>query len=139
MKLRIFVIDDEESIRDIFRMHLEDQGHEVLTADSPLACPVFSEHDCDNDLPCGHVLFVDYFFDDLNGLDFLEKLERKGCKGVSRNKILMTGGAALVDQERVKKIGCKVVQKPITLSQIDRIISEIIPSLDPEEKLAELH
>ena len=36
MKLRIFVIDDEESIRDTFKLHLEGQGHEVLTAPEPV-------------------------------------------------------------------------------------------------------
>jgi len=46
MKMRIFVIDDEECIRDTMQWHLEDQGHEVLTAHCPLICDIYQGYHC---------------------------------------------------------------------------------------------
>ena len=136
--MRIFVIDDEESIRDSFRMYLEDQGHEVLTADRPRSCAVFQGHDCDNDYPCGHLLLIDHFLPGMNGLDFIEMMGRRGCKGAVRNKVIMSGDTTAIDQNKADRLGCKVVQKPLTLGKLDQIIDEIQTTVDSNEKLAEL-
>jgi len=136
--VRIFIIDDEESIRDSFRMYLEDQGHEVLTADRPQACAVFQGHNCDKDYPCGHLLLIDHFLPGMNGLDFIEMMEKQGCRGMVRNKILMSGDSTAVDEDRVKRIGCKVIQKPFTFAMLDKVVDNAELAVDPDEKLADL-
>ena len=138
MNLRIFVIDDEESIRDSFRIHLEGQGHEVLTADKPHACAVFQGHDCDRDYPCGHMLLIDHFLPGMNGLDFIQMMEQRGCKGAMRNKVLMSGDTTAVDKEKAERLGCHIIQKPLTLGKLDQIVDEVQATVDLNEKLANL-
>jgi len=131
--LRIFVIDDEESIRDTFKWHLEDQGHEVMACDRPSTCTVFQDHDCQKERPCGHALFVDYYLPEINGLKFIEMMEKRGCKGATRNKILMSGDTTTIDEEKARDLGCRIIQKPITLDEVDAIIEEIERSFSPDE------
>ncbi|PLY03426.1 MAG: hypothetical protein C0623_01465 [Desulfuromonas sp.] len=138
MGLRVFIVEDEESIRDSLQMHLEDQGHEVLTCARPSECRVFSGHECDKNFPCGHALFVDYFMPEMTGLDFIESMEKGGCKGVTRNKIIMTGDSTAVDIDKAESLGCQVVQKPLTLDKLDKIIARIESKIDPGEKLADI-
>ena len=72
MKLRIFVIDDEECIRDTFRWYLEDQGHEVITAESPKTIINFSNNCNRRKHACGDVFFVDHNMPEMTGMTFLE-------------------------------------------------------------------
>ena len=135
MSLRIFVIDRNESIRDSFQLHLEEQGHEVLTASEPAVCDVFRGHDCTRDRPCGHALFISYHFSGMNGLDFIERMQQKGCKGSVRHKILMSGDTTVIDMHRAHRLGCRVLQKPVNLTQVDAIIKEIEQTVPANETL----
>jgi len=135
MALRIFVVDHEECIRDSFQLHLEEQGHEVLTANEPSSCLVYQGHDCTKDHPCGHALFIGYHLPKMNGLDFIEMMEDRGCKGIARNKILMSGNTTDIDLERAERLGCKVLQKPVSLQFIDQIVQEIEANVPEDETL----
>jgi len=138
MPLRIFVIDDEECIRDSLRWHLEDLGHEVITAADPSGCAVYAGHDCARDLPCGHVLFIDEHLPKMGGLDFIAMMVERGCKGLTRHKIVMSGNVGLSARERAVRLGCRLVQKPLTLAQVDAILAEILTECDVNERLAVL-
>mgnify|MGYP000238817580 CR=1 FL=1 len=122
MKLKIIVIDDEECIRDSFMWHLEDQGHEVITAEEPKMCDVYCKQACSKDGPCGHVLFVDYHMPQMTGLDFIEQMAAYGCMIPPANKIIMSGNVADIDEDRVRNAGCQLVEKPLSLARIDAII-----------------
>jgi CheY-like chemotaxis protein len=138
VSLRVFVIDDEACIRDTFKMYLEDQGHEVLTSDRPSGCAVYQGHDCQNDSPCGHALFIDYFMPGMNGLEFIEMMQKAGCKGMMQNKIIMSGDSTAIDQERAEELGCMIVQKPVSFHTLDKIIDTVQASVNSDEKLADL-
>lgn len=138
MKLRIFVIDDEESVRETFRMHLEGQGHEVVTASEPWICDVYCGRDCEEENPCGHLLLLDYHMPRMTGLEFVEAMARRGCKSATTNKIIMTSNTAAIDMDRVRKVGCQVVSKPLTLYELDNIVGTTVAIADPEQKLADL-
>jgi len=135
MPLRIFVIDREECIRDTFQLFLQDKGHQVITASEPEACLVYQGHDCTKDYPCGHVLFIGYNLPQMNGLDFIERMEERGCKGIMRNKILMSGNTTFIDMQKARQLGCRVLQKPVSLQAIERIISEIEVTVPADEAL----
>ena len=76
-----------------------------------------------------------YHFKKMNGLDFIEMMEKRGCKGSIRNKILMSGNLELVDLEKAKSLGCRVFQKPVSLNVIDELIFEIEESIPDNEQL----
>ena len=124
--MHIVVIDDEACIRDTFKWHLEESGHKVITLDSPIGCDVFNGHDCTKDTPCGDVLFIDYLLIGCNALDFVEKMTKKGCKGILRNKFLMSGNIDMVDRERANRLGCNLIQKPINFDELDNLLARCL-------------
>jgi len=138
MKLRVFVIDDEESIRLSLKWHLEDQGHEVMAAPEPMLCDIYQGHDCHEAHSCGDILFVDFNMPRMNGLEFLEKMRARGCKGDPRNKIIMSGATTAIDMERIERIGCQALQKPILLEKIDVLIEECKERISASRHLADL-
>jgi len=136
MALRILVIDREESIRDSFQLHLQDRGHEVLVWESPQECPVYRGHDCANDFPCAHVVFAGYHLQRMNALDLFELMEERGCKGAARNKFVMSGDTTKIDRQRAEQIGCHILQKPISLGQIEEIVEGFESRMPQEERLS---
>jgi DNA-binding response OmpR family regulator len=119
MKLKIFVIDDEKSIRDTFRWHLEDLGHEVFTFAAPAECDVQKHCACQKSIPCADALLIDYNMPGMNGLDFIEKQLTHGCKADSRNILLMSGDTSNIDMKKAAMLGCRVEQKPFSLESLE--------------------
>jgi DNA-binding NtrC family response regulator len=138
MKLRIFVIDDEESIRDTFNWHLTDNGHEVICIAEPTECAVYQGKDCDHDEPCGDILFIDKNMPKMTGLEFIEEMSKKGCKGMTKNKVLMSGSMTNEDIYRAKELGCLAIDKPVTLAKLDELVAEMKKLIPSDRKLAEL-
>lgn len=139
MKLRIFIIDDEKSIRNSFRVYLKLQGHEVRTSSKPTLCNVYHGRNCEKDAACADVLFIDYNLPGMSGLELLEKMEKGGCKAHPKNKILFSGDTSRIDRKRSELIGCQVRQKPLSFTQVDEIIAEANTRIDPHRKLATLN
>lgn len=138
MRLRIFVIDDEEGIRDTFRWYFEDLGHEVLTVSEPHSCQVYQGHDCQNDHSCGDLLFVDYTMPRMNGLEFVEHMVRRGCKGMTNNMFIMSGNIDVIDRQKAAKLGCRILEKPVSFKTLDKIVADIETEISPTRKLAAL-
>ncbi|PLX71677.1 MAG: hypothetical protein C0614_14290 [Desulfuromonas sp.] len=138
MKLRIFVIDDEPCITDTLNWHLSDQGHEVICAPEPTSCSIYQGGQCDHEHPCGDILFVDKSMPKMSGLDFVEHMNKKGCKGLAQNKVVMSGALEQKDIQKALELGCTVVHKPITLDQIDAMIEEMKKAIPSDRKLANL-
>jgi len=138
MKLRIFVIDDEECIRDAFKWHLESLGHEVITAARPEMCSVYQGHDCSLDAACGDMLIIDYNLPIMNGLDFVEQLQRRGCKGAIRRVMLLSGSLAEIDMTRAKVLGCEVRQKPLRLAELEVWVNDCAGDIPADRQLLDL-
>jgi CheY-like chemotaxis protein len=140
MKLRVFVVGSKDRIRDTIEMRLEELGHEVVTASEPMFCSFYrgEGHHCENDLPCGDVLLIDFNLPPMTGLKFIELLRDRGCLMPSANRILMAGVPSVIDRERVQKSGCLVFQKPLSLNQLDEIMVQSMEKLDSKRRLDDL-
>jgi len=138
MKLRIFVIDDEESIRDTMEWHLEEQGHEVITAESPVVCDTCYANIRQDPKPCADLLFVDYQMANMTGLDFIERMSSRGCRMDPLTKYIMSGNISAIDMAKVESIGCNVLQKPVTFDEIDRIVENRLLHVNQDRKLNDL-
>lgn len=112
-KLRIMIIEDELCIRDSLTWFLEDLGHEVIAAEIPADCHVYLGHTCKREISCTDVLLIDQHLPGMKGLDFIEVLVERGCKGITSNMLLMSGDSTSIDREKAKRLGCTVVQKPM--------------------------
>ncbi|NIV11908.1 MAG: response regulator [Aliifodinibius sp.] len=135
MKLRIFVIDDEEGIRDTLKWHLEGEGHEVVTAESPVLCENCYALTSQSPYPCADLLFTDYQMPHMTGLEFIEKMNSLGCRMDPYDKYLMSGNIDAIDLSKVQRVGCQVLQKPISFKQIDKIVESRIQDMSPEWEL----
>jgi len=138
LRLRIFVIDDEECIRDTFKWHLEELGHEVVTAAEPMLCDVYCGQDCQEDYPCGDLILCDYHMPKMNGLDFIEQMDRRGCNLPAKNKYIISGNTTAVDLKKAAVLGCHILEKPVSLERLEQITLEVKGNLDPRRKLADL-
>lgn len=67
MRIRILVIDDEESYCEILKYNLEKEGYEVDTADS-------AESALGYDLSIYHLMIVDIMMERLSGFDFAKRV-----------------------------------------------------------------
>ena len=68
MRIKILVIDDEESICEILKFNLEKEGYEVDTAYS-------AEEALDRDLSGYSLFIVDIMMDRLSGFDFAKRIK----------------------------------------------------------------
>lgn len=138
MQLRIFVIDDEECIRDTFRWHLEELGHEVVTAATPRVCDAYRNHDCQRELPCGDMLIIDYNLPKMNGLDFVEKMRRHGCIGMLHKVMLLSGSPTEIDMGRAERLGCDVREKPLRLHELEAWVEESARDIPADRLLIDM-
>jgi ActR/RegA family two-component response regulator len=74
----------------------------------------------------------------MTGLELIEAMQKRGCKGAPAHKFILTGDASVIDMERVKKVGCNILQKPIGLDQIKSIVENIEKNTSPDRKLNDL-
>jgi len=125
MPLKIFIIDDEESIRTTLKWHLEDLGHEVITAAQPLDCDILRGHHCNQDQACCNVLIIDYHMPGMTGLEFIEMLIRCGCRGCTANVLIISGYIGAIDLTKVQEFGCSVMQKPVSFAELEEWLKRV--------------
>lgn len=125
MPLKIFVIDDEESIRISIKWHLEDLGHEVVTAERPQFCDALLSHQCNQGSACGDALIIDYRMPGMTGLEFIEMLVQRGCRGSTSNMLVISGNTGDIDMARVRTLGCTVMQKPVSFAELESWLAEV--------------
>ncbi len=125
LSLKIFVIDDERSIRDSLKWYFEDLGHEVTVAAAPASCDVYQGHRCSQAVACGDALLIDYNMPGMTGLEFVERLKTRGCKGITSNMLIMSGNTLAIDLKKATELGCQVMQKPVSFAQLELWLGEI--------------
>lgn len=124
--MKIFVIDDEESIRETFKFHFESKGHEVITAENPTFFDIENGCGDSNFHPCGDILITDYLMPQMTGLELIQHLRQGGCKRNPANNYIMSGVLNGLDMDRVNEYECNFLQKPVTFEMLDHIIEDVI-------------
>jgi len=111
------IIDDDSVIRRLLGKVLIDKGYEVTSYSNPLACPLHTEESCPCSWKdsCPDLIVTDYDMPDVNGVAFVEKLQRKKCK--SRNIAMISGSWVEHDLQQVLPAGVSVFSKPIHLKR----------------------
>lgn len=111
MRARILVIDDEESICDIFQYNLTKEGYEVDTALS-------AEEALEMDLSKYQLFIVDIMMGDLSGFDFAKRL-----RNVSATEYTPIIFCSALNEEDEKVMGLNIgaddyVTKPFSISEV---------------------
>jgi FixJ family two-component response regulator len=100
---RIFIIDDDEAVRDSTQALLESHGHEVHKCAS-------AEDFLSRWNGVAGCLIVDQTMSGMTGLDLLEQLCDQGDQTPA---LLITGDRDPILEPRAKRIGVKLLHKPV--------------------------
>lgn len=142
MKLRIIVLDMDESIRTLITLIAQKKGHEVIALSEPTVCPLYSDLDCccSQENACGDLMIISNRMAKMSGLKLIEKQLDGGCKGASQNKlVLSTSAREDEDFSFARELGCKLIMEPFKVSAISEWIDECEKKIDPKRRLADLH
>jgi CheY-like chemotaxis protein len=123
---RILIIDDEECILETLGEFSELLGYEPTLVDDPsLRLPCIDKQECPNEHPCADVLLVDQYLPTMFGLNFTEKLNRRGCKIPEGSKAIITGFLSSQETERANNLGFDVLLKPVTFEKLKNWLNTI--------------
>ena len=139
MKPRIILLEDDDAMRKGISMLLKRSGYEVLSASDPGLCPIYPSENahCDHKDSCGDFLLTDNQMPNMTGLEFIEAQNRRGCKGVIRNKAVMSGSWTQEDQEKAKQLGCKIFHKPFDFEELLDWLEERKSSIPADRTLVD--
>ncbi|MBN2209149.1 MAG: response regulator [Candidatus Coatesbacteria bacterium] len=119
---RILIVDDEQTLRDVWQEALQDEGYEVETAESPEHAFLILESD-EFDLVLLDEVFKTGPYD---GLDTFREIRKRFC---SVAVVMMTGYMDVEDNvARAVEEGAyhHVIKKPSTLAEITEIVSDCL-------------
>lgn len=121
MKLKILVIDDEDSILKTFRMRLSKWGYKVfLASDGAAGLELLSKKDC-------HLVITDLKMPGLSGQEIVETI-RKDYPNVII--IVITGFATVESAVEMMKAGVyDFLVKPLNFTQVQMVLEKIVERL----------
>lgn len=120
------IIDDELMIRDLLGDIFNSMGYETLLYSNPIDIPC---NRCSNPNNCilgntpPELLITDIEMPGMNGVEFIAKLKQKGCK--VKNKAIMSGSWNDDYIANAKKLDCKLINKPFSISKITRWVNSL--------------
>ncbi len=127
MNLKVLLVDDDESLRDIIKDILEMHDYTVVTAVDGLDALTKFESDNFN------LIITDLMMDRLNGIDFIKKLKTK-YENVPPI-ILMTGYGSVESAVEAFKLGVKdYIIKPFKVSLLLSIIDRVLKQASLEKE-----
>ena len=142
MKLRVIVLDMDESIRNLITLIAQKKGHEVIALSEPIVCPLYSDLDCccSQEHACGDLMIISNRMAKMSGLKLIKKQLEGGCKGASQNKLVLST-SPMEDEvfSFANQLGCKLIMEPFKVSEISKWIDECEKKIDPNRRLADLH
>src|SRR5258705_14022829 len=93
---KIYIVDDDDAVRDSMRTLLESLGFDVTDFNSALS---FLAHDCSNSTGC---LLLDLHMPVMGGIELLEHMRERGTNVPT---IVITGRGDAVLKERALRSG----------------------------------
>jgi len=137
IEARIFLLEDDDNLRQLIEKLLAREGREIIAAREPLLCPVYLDGrcDCPPGTVCGDILITDMQMPRMDGLTFIANQVAKGCRGLSRNKAVFSGRLVAVDCARATELGCEVFEKPGGLDDLLQWVDRRAAAIAPERKL----
>lgn len=127
--MKILVFDPDESLRELLRIYLVKQGHEVAAFPDPKVCPIYGSLNdvqctCPRQRPCGDVVIIDNNMPNIKAIDFLRLQRRRGCRALDANKAVMSANMTPQLEELIAEFGCHYIRKPFRLTDINGWVGE---------------
>ncbi len=140
MRPRAIIFEDDDTLRELLSHILHKRGYEVISASSPMGCPIYEDLSalCPHEFACGDFLITDNHMPAMTGLEFVQAQEQRGCKGVVHNKAIMSACWADNELKLANYLGCKVFKKPFTIAEINNWLNERETRISLDRKLDDL-
>ncbi|MGD2118149.1 MAG: sigma-54 dependent transcriptional regulator [Chromatiales bacterium] len=107
----ILVVDDEPDIRGLVKDILEDEGHQVATAENGVAARQSLQHRRPN------LIFLDIWMPDLDGISLLKEWSESG--GLPCPVIMMSGHGTVETAVEATRLGAyDFLEKPLSLAKL---------------------
>lgn len=124
MKLKTLIFDPDLGLRELLKVYLGGQGHEVLAFKDVTVCPLFRNlHDehchCSQERPCADAMLMDLRMPHINAIDFLKLQRQRGCKMIDANKAVMSASMTRALEAAIEAFGCHHIKKPFHLADIN--------------------
>jgi len=128
--LSVLVVDDDETMREVLTVRLENWGYRVTTvADAAGARRAIEKHDPD-------VVLADVVLPGMSGIELLRLLKEDDA---ARPVILMTGhGSVDLAVEAMKEGAEDFLTKPIETDKLENVLKAVIADLSLRHRVAEL-
>jgi CheY-like chemotaxis protein len=135
MKLRAFVFDDDDVVRMLCSAALQKRGYEVYDYPEATECPAYRNGGCPcpEDHTCGDIIIADINMESITGIELLERLVGYGCR--VRHFALMSGWWSDFELKKAQELGCKVLEKPYALDDLNRWLDMCEASVNQERRL----
>jgi CheY-like chemotaxis protein len=137
MKLRLFIVDDDQNVRDVMANILRRCGHDILTfpdacsccrANAP-ACP------CSEGEACADAVLTDLKMPDVDGLQFLDGLQQRGCR--IRNKAIISAYWTSASMLHAFHRGYRVFEKPAGIWDVEGWLATCVKQSPSQRLLAD--
>lgn len=140
MNHRVIVLEDDDAIRKLFTLMLEDWGFEVVSASDATLCPLFAALNecCPHEDACGDFLLADNRMPNMTGLELIERQSQRGCKGTVKNKAVFSAAWNQEELDKAEALGCKIFSKPYSFTDVYEWLNERKKNIPYDRKLLAL-
>jgi CheY-like chemotaxis protein len=134
--MRAFLLEDDDTIRNMMSEILAARGYEVYAFANPAICPLQVEPECrcSAKQACTDIIISDLDMPNMTGLDFIDNQKEKNCK--CQHVALMSGGWEEQDLSRAQDLGCKTFAKPFSFQEFYEWLDEVEKAIEPSRELA---
>lgn len=140
MRPRTIILESDNRLRNLLSVLLESRGHEVLAYAYPVMCPLYHQPacDCPQESPCVDILIADNDMKIMSGLEFVHLQMERGCKGMARNKMILS--AQLTEEQKLEadRLGCTMAEKPFRIPEFFSWVAECESRLRKERRLGKI-
>ena len=115
--LRVLIIDDDESVRELFVDFMWSLGHEPTVAvDGREGVARFK-------LDCPDAVITDLVMPGLNGWDVVTHIRSMNERAAI---VVVSGGASKIDVERARTESVPLLHKPVRLTELEAALRSVV-------------
>lgn len=140
MRLRVFIIEPYEALRDSLAEFVTMLGHEAVAVVEPHTCPHYAAdgQQCFRQKPCADAVILGQMLPGLRGLELVERRIQGGCKGSVANVAMICAPWSERDSQRAKELGFRVFETPLRLEKLAIWLHEVAATTPLDRKLPPL-
>ncbi len=119
------ILDDDHVCRNMLTDMLTLKEVRVTAHSDPLSYMTHTDQErCAMQEHCFNFILTDNQMPGMTGLEFLEKIKKKGCKIPDNRKAIISGTWSNEELMKARNLGCRTFIKPCPIEQIHNWLDE---------------